>query len=364
MSNATYDEEWRKAQELLSSTLQSEPTQADRREQRNLLASLYVRYIIVANHLSECVDQIIQPQKRLLIRRLLESTLGRILELKCDLVEADLCEWTHVGDVIDTLRLDPCECEIQIPTCFRNERKEELIYRKTMIEEVLGKLGFLEKAEVKKPLTSKQAILIIQIHERARQGRLRSQFMKEIRGMKEKQKPVVPEGEEEEGDVALRLSLSAALRIQKIWRGYVARRQTRRRKLQEMLLIGMIPPPKTESEPINRALEISENRRKLQEVREENYQNAITTCRESLEKNQRGPVLEQLSDQVRVWLNEYRLHTGKIPEYTGSDRAVSRTMGSRQGKYLKLSRNNYYRFLFFEFDFTRKKMQEKLFRDL
>lgn len=34
------------------------------------------------------------------------------------------------------------------------------------------------------------------------------------------------------------ITLSAALKIQKIWRGFMARRATRRRKLQEMLLIG------------------------------------------------------------------------------------------------------------------------------
>lgn len=37
-------------------------------------------------------------------------------------------------------------------------------------------------------MTEQQAILILQTHERARQGRLRAQFMKEIRSMKEKTK--------------------------------------------------------------------------------------------------------------------------------------------------------------------------------
>lgn len=45
--------------------------------------------------------------------------------------------------------------------------------------------------EEKLPMGEQQAILIIQTHERARQGRLRAQFMKEIRSMKDKNKPVV-----------------------------------------------------------------------------------------------------------------------------------------------------------------------------
>lgn len=52
MSHVYYDEEWRKAQELLSSTLHGEIAQADRRENRKSLATLYVQYILVANRLS------------------------------------------------------------------------------------------------------------------------------------------------------------------------------------------------------------------------------------------------------------------------------------------------------------------------
>ncbi|KAF5278955.1 hypothetical protein FQA39_LY05633 [Lamprigera yunnana] len=338
MSNKTYDEEWVKAQDLLTATLQSEPTQADRREHRQLLASLYVRYILVANYLSECVDQVIQPQKRILIRKLLVATLGRILELKCDLVEADLCEWTHCGDIVETLRLTPLHCELKIPTCFNNERKEEIEDQKQFVNEVLDKLGYLEKTEQKIPLTEQKAILIIQIHERARQGRLRAQFMKEIRGMKDRSKPV--DATEENEDESQRLSLVAALRIQKIWRGYVARRQTRRRKLQEMLLIGMIPPPKIENELINKALGIREHRRNLQEIRDKQYREAIVNTRETIERTQRAIVLEQLSDQVRSWLHEYRMHTGKVPEYTGSDRPMSRLMSSRQGTESELSKSS------------------------
>ncbi|KAK5643004.1 hypothetical protein RI129_009171 [Pyrocoelia pectoralis] len=339
MSHVTYDAEWAKAQELLTATLQSEPTQADRREQRNLLASLYLRYIITANYLSECIDQIAQPQKRMLIRKLLIATLGRILELKCDLVEADLCEWSHCGDVIASLRLNPLNCDLKIPRYFLSERREELEYRKQTIDGILNKFGYLEKIQTKVPLTEHKAILIIQIHERARQGRLRAQFMKEIRGMKERGKPTLAETADEEDD-SERVSLVAALRIQKIWRGYVARRQTRRRKLQEMLLIGMIPPVKKESEQINKALAVREARRNLQDAREQEYKNAIVEIRENIDKTQRGVILEQLSDQVRTWLQEYRAHTGKIPEYTGSERPISRLMSSRQGTDSELSKSS------------------------
>lgn len=58
--------------------------------------------------------------------------------------------------------------------------------------------------------------------------------MKEIRILKEKGKP---DGVKERTD-----GLVAAMKIQKLWRGFTTRRKIRRKKLDEMILIGMIPP--------------------------------------------------------------------------------------------------------------------------
>lgn len=59
--------------------------------------------------------------------------------------------------------------------------------------------------------------------------------MKEIRQLKEKGKP---EGIRERSD-----GLVAAMKIQKVWRGFATRRKTRRGKVEEMYLIGMVPRP-------------------------------------------------------------------------------------------------------------------------
>ncbi|KAG5885212.1 hypothetical protein JTB14_012235 [Gonioctena quinquepunctata] len=340
MSHKTYDALFRKTQEILSETLQLEPVQADRREDRALLATLYIRYITIANKLARCVDQMVQPQKRKLVKKLLEAALGRLLELKADLVEADLNEYTHCGDIMEKMNLTPLDTEILTPSCFRKERKDEIEYRSKVIDGVLSKLGFIDTTAEKVPMTEQQAILIIQTHERARQGRLRAQFMKEIKSMKDKSKPMQGDdvGEGEEGRTG-GISLTAAMKIQKIWRGYVARRATRRRKLQEMLLIGMIPPPKTKSAEIEKDLLNKQRRWELQDRRQVEYEEAIKNIRNSLEKHQRGPVLEQLGDQVRGWLQEYKTQTGKIPEYTGEERSTSRLMLSRQGTDSELSKS-------------------------
>lgn len=336
MSHKTYDSDFKQAQNLLTETLQIEPVQADRREDRPLLATLYIRYILITNRLTACVDQMVQPQKRRLLLKLLEAALGRILELKTDLVEADLNEYTHCGDVIEKLKLTPMDVELEIPSCYRKQRHDELEYRKHIIETVLSRLGFLDKEPKKIPMSEHQAILIIQAHERARQGRLRAQFMKEIKTMKEKSKAPATEDITEGEETKAGISIAAAMKIQKIWRGYIARRITRRRKLQEMLLIGMIPPPKTKSLELEKDLQNKKRREKLQIVRQIEHEETVKNCRDYLEKNQRGAVLEQLSDQVRIWIQEYKTQTGKIPEYTGEERSASRMMLSRQGNKINL----------------------------
>lgn len=106
---------------------------------------------------------------------------------------------------------------------------------------------------------------------------------------------------------------------------------TRRRKIEEMLLIGMLPPPFKESEEIKRSVEIWEERKRMQESREREYEEAVEKCKGKLQETQRGPMVEQLGDQVRGWLHEYKEQTGKIPEYTGSERSASRLLMSRQG---------------------------------
>ncbi|VVC97741.1 unnamed protein product, partial [Leptidea sinapis] len=72
--------------------------------------------------------------------------------------------------------------------------------------------------------------------------RVRGQFMKEIRLLKEK-------GRDQKGE----MSASAATAIQRVWRGFIARRATRKRKQKEQLLIGMELPPYLESKEIKKA---------------------------------------------------------------------------------------------------------------
>lgn len=169
MSNATYDELWREAQALLAETIQADTVlqgakpQKDRKKAHDVVSALYVRYILICNKLEQCYDQMIQPQKRLLLKRSLNASLGRMLELKHDLVNIDLSEHSYYDDVLLECGVTPQEAEIHIPRYYRRERAEEIAERRKFIEDTLRNLGALHEAVVPKKITESQAIRLIQV---------------------------------------------------------------------------------------------------------------------------------------------------------------------------------------------------------
>lgn len=74
---------------------------------------------------------------------------------------------------MDQLRLTPVDIELKIPKYFRRERQQEIDERNAFINNLLIKLGWLEVEVVREKMTEVEAIKVIQMHERARQGRLR-----------------------------------------------------------------------------------------------------------------------------------------------------------------------------------------------
>ncbi|KAI5642820.1 ATPase family associated with various cellular activities (AAA) domain-containing protein [Phthorimaea operculella] len=325
MSNKTYNDLLCETSELLGEATQADEAlfsagQAERTALQPLLSDIRVRYTVLLARLDAVYDQLLQPQKRLIVKRLLEAVLGRLIEIKHDLVEVHLSDYTFDDDeALTKLQVTPYEAEPVIPQYFTRESEDEIRQRRQFIEDILRKLGYEPPKRQPLILTEQQAILIIQTHERARQGRLRGQFMKEIRLLKEK-------GRDQKGE----MSASAATAIQRVWRGFLARRMTKKRKQQEQLLIGMELPPYKESEEIKKAEEVKEYRRKLQKEREKEYQEALVSMEEQLRKQHGVRLNEQIGDELRRWIQEYYERTGRFPEFPSEEGGGSRTMFSRQ----------------------------------
>ncbi|XP_047113172.1 dynein regulatory complex protein 11 [Schistocerca piceifrons] len=338
MSHKTYNYLWSETQRTVDETTQTdivlsaEKPQKDKKLAQVSVSELYFRYVTVVNRLDQCYDQIVQPQKRLVIRKLLDASIGRLLELKHELVNLDLSEFSYNDDVLLKLKLSPTEAEVNIPVHYRRERENEIKKRRKDMDDILKKLGFYEEEVIEEPMTEIEAVRLLQRHERARQGRLRFQFMKEIRLMKEKGKVEPQEGKATDGG-------SAALKIQKVWRGYITRRKMKQRKLEEMLLIGMLQPSFTETSERQRAEEIKEIRRQLQSEYQKDYERSLVEEKEKIMSKRGATMKEEIADEIRNWYIEYEKETGKFPEIPSEESGGSALIFQRQGAESEISKS-------------------------
>lgn len=71
------------------------------------ISVLYLYYLGLLRRFNLAYDQMVQPQKRRLLRRLLDGVAGRVLELKDELVRVDLCETHCLDRVLQELKLTP-----------------------------------------------------------------------------------------------------------------------------------------------------------------------------------------------------------------------------------------------------------------
>lgn len=179
MSNKTFNDLWHSTQKLLENLAVNDyqklalDPEFDRPTAQRFVFELYVKYIQAANRLETIYDEMVQPQKRMLIRKLLDSALGRIIELKQDLVSIDMMEFSYNDEVIKEMKIVPHDIELRIPRYFLRENQEDILYKKKFIDDILLKLGWLDEEVVEEKMSELQAIQVIQMHERARQGRLR-----------------------------------------------------------------------------------------------------------------------------------------------------------------------------------------------
>ncbi|KAM4836385.1 dynein regulatory complex protein 11 isoform 2-T2 [Thomomys bottae] len=291
MSNAMYNKMWYQTQEALDSLLDKETQMTEPPKNKvfifQMLATFYIKYVQIFRNLENVYDQIIHPQKRVLIRKILDGVMGRILELKNEMVELELTEFHYFDDILQDLKLAPQQLDIPIPKYFLKERLEVIRTREKILAQILSDSG-LNIPDVKylKSLPFEEAIKFIQIAERARQGRLRALFMKQIFLQEYRARQSKLLGEKADTSIA-------ALRIQKN------------------------PPPlfNEVSTTIVQAENVDRLRSDMQKKHEDNYQEAMVTIKEDLKLIEGQDFKETLQDQIRQWFIECRNLTGSFPDY-------------------------------------------------
>ena len=165
-------------------------------------------------------------------------------------------------------------------------------------------------------MTTEEAVALLQKHERARQGRLRAKIMREIRRQEQSEKA--------KGKVLSHISEAiAASKIQSIWKGAIARRKVKREREEELIFIGMMPPPEYPKTYQNRLKEIEEERRKVQIEHEKEYEKALVEVKDTIRDKESDELVEKMKEEIRGWFNEEKEEFGKFPEYPSDEEGGS-----------------------------------------
>ncbi|XP_050756014.1 dynein regulatory complex protein 11 [Gymnogyps californianus] len=309
MSQATYNKMWTDAQKDLDIQLQREreeflQPEKDRVKVFKMLAASYVKYMQIFRNLETAHDQLVHRQKRTVIRQVLDGVIGRILEMKKEMVELENSEFHYIDNILEDLKLLPEDIEIPIPRYFIKEKLEVLQQREKILDQILLNAGLQTQKPVK-AMTFEEAIKVIQVAERARQGRCRAAFMKQI---------YLEEKRERQTKLQVQMGPSpddAATCIQKVWRGYIQRKKTEKMREEETIFLGMSLPPHLKATSIlqMRAGQGDALQGEVQERHEEAF------IKDKLRETEGLDIKETLQDQIGQCFIECRHIIGKFPDY-------------------------------------------------
>ncbi|NXI17054.1 DRC11 protein, partial [Irena cyanogastra] len=321
---STYIKMWADTQRELDSMLQREreellQPQEDREKVKKMLATAYVQYLDILRKLAEAHDHLVHQQKRAAVRQALDGVMGRILEIKKEMVALENCEWHCMDGILMELQRVPEDIEIPIPKYFIKEHLGILQDREKYLHEILLNAGLLEQEPVS-AMTLEEGIKVIQVAERARQGRARAVFMKRIYLEEKRQSKKEEYGTGKSPD-------DAATCIQKVWRGHSQRKKTEQLREEEFIFLGM-----NSAEMINGTgslppdLEAMSSLQKANVLRGAVQEREDFSFRHELRRTEGPHIKETLQDQITQCFLECRHITGRFPDYppekTGGSKAI------------------------------------------
>ncbi|XP_026673335.1 IQ and AAA domain-containing protein 1-like [Ceratina calcarata] len=292
MSHAYYKEIWLVARDDLEKLLQLDKRLQGQTRKRNAkqcldeLLPLYLKYRNLVKRLIVCHDQMVQTQKRDLIKRVLDCAVGRMLEYKRELVNWTYYDYEWPDDFMNLFKYTPDDVEITVSAMGKDiieQRKErfqtlmedafksklfKVVTIKVVVEEEPTELEEVQEEltirgrrrkpkediltkipsiliETPEQIAAREAqermhntILMIQCHERARMGR---RVGAEVQRMYNYTKNV------EVGMIVPKklhksIYINAAKTIQRAWRRYVAHKKMKKRIYRTEKLLGMTIP--------------------------------------------------------------------------------------------------------------------------
>eukprot|EP00760_Papus_ankaliazontas_P021959 PhM_4_TR18775/c0_g1_i1/m.58845 len=282
-------------------------------------SSIYIRYLQIFRKLELCHDQLLQPQKRADVRILLESCMGRMLEIKHRIIQ--FCGlYVNFDDVLVDLKLTPESLEVPIPCYFLEDRQQELRARKEMMDALYARYDIdgqgpkdgteaaaapvveaqtaptNQAPDVLPPgeMTLDKAIFILQCNERGRQGRQRAKFMREIREQEDRMKNALESGSTMDQDPH-----KAASMIQKIFHGFSARKKAKQLRQEELEFLGMEMSADVRSNAQkDKYLAVVRERKTTQKRNLTELTEDFKTSRNRIKETQGGQIMETMHDEI------------------------------------------------------------------
>ncbi|NWU48709.1 DRC11 protein, partial [Dromas ardeola] len=326
-SISTYNRMWTDAQKDLDIQLRREreeflQPEKDRVKAFKMLAVSYIKYMQIFRNLETAHDQLVHQQKRTVIRQVLDGVIGRILEMKKEMVELENSEFHYIDNILEDLKLLPEDVEVPIPRYFIKERLEVLQQREKILDQILLNAGLQTEKPVK-AMTSEEAIKMIAVAERAHQGPCQAAFMKQIYHEEKRERQTKHEVQTGPSPD------DAATCIQKVWRGYIQRKKTEKMREEEMIFLGMVSisfnsyllfspsccfqslPPHLRATSISQmhAGQVNALQGDVQARHEE------VSIKDKLRETEGLDIKETLQDQIGQCFIECRHILGKFPDY-------------------------------------------------
>ncbi|EIE24582.1 hypothetical protein COCSUDRAFT_1698, partial [Coccomyxa subellipsoidea C-169] len=311
---------WKQAMETLVQLRRAEnPQRHDYPKDLSAWCITFLKYVQVLRSLEEAHAHMVQPQKRKDIRRALECCMGRLLEIRNWMVVLDKgLLFMSMEPAINSLGLTPDLTEIPIPTCFLEDRTQELEERaakpKVLAEAFEAPLQATAPAEdadhesreadqVTEYLQSMQMPRMSAYLPRKSAYRPRSTILKPIK--------------EQQGYAGGMTSEEAATKIQSALRGFTSRKTVERSEAREQIFLGMQPRASLgDKEPLCMDAAAADARKTTQGQMQHLYQDSLVSQRSELMLVEGMDIREALQEKINDWVVKNQAgEDGQLPKF-------------------------------------------------
>lgn len=241
----------------------------------------------------------VHPQKRLLMREMLDNVIVRMCEVKQNVIKYSThtsnpqTDYINLDDILIDLKLTPKALSIPLPQYFNDPTPRDEI-----VKNIQKELGVTEEAEVVADTVTldtnlETAIRIIQKLERGRQGIMRGLSFFKMRN-KTKDRSHETANEEDQRTIV----------IQKFWRAFLARQQLSKMREEELKFLGIRKDPISKN-LLEEAEKQRQHLRVVQRSRQETYQAERQGLIVQIKKTEEPSIKQKMLDERRKWMKKF-----------------------------------------------------------